>query len=164
MENLIYFQDWWSLGDNCVVEKINGVLSDDQNVQDGFITSQMEFDKFKENIAESVYVKGEVDKKYTLKKNLGDSLLGNKMEVDFNSNIVFVCTGAIVKEVLFSKIFQCYLVTFSEKRVEKSMYCAVVVNKFKVNETESITTAFQLMNAKPEMLVTDRPKFENNEY
>ena len=164
MENYIFFEDWWSLGESCSVQILRGILSDDKKIPDQFITSKEDFDKFKENIAESIYVKGELEKSYTLKKNLNDSFMGSaKQEISFDNNIVFICTGAIIKEILFSKIFQCYLITFSEEKVEKSAYSAAIVTKY-LNDENTINTTYQLMNAKPEMLITDRPKFENDEY
>ena len=164
MEKQIFFEDWWSLGENCVYQILQGVLSDDKKIDDYFITSQEEFEKFKENIAESIYVKNELEKKYTLKKNLHDSFLGKKIDFSFNDKIVFVCTGAIIKEVLYSKIFQCYLIKFTEKKVEKSSYSAAVVNKYVIPKTDKPNIAYKYMNAKPEILITDRPKYENDEY
>jgi hypothetical protein len=164
MENYIYFEDWWSLGEGCGEQIFRGILSDDKKIPDQFITSKEEFEKFKENIAESIYVKGELEKSYTLKKNLSDSFMGSvKQEISFDNNILFICTGAIIKEIVFSKIFQCYLITFSEEKVEKSAYSAAIVNKY-LDDDNKINTTYQFMNGKPEMLITDRPKFENDEY
>ena len=42
MEKQIFFEDWWSLGENCVYQILQGVLSDDKKIPDQFITSKEE--------------------------------------------------------------------------------------------------------------------------
>ena len=48
MENYIYFEDWWSLGEGCGEQIFRGILSDDKKIPDQFITSKEEFEKFVE--------------------------------------------------------------------------------------------------------------------
>ena len=139
---MIYFEEWWNLGENCLQSVYNGTIADDKHQTDICISSKEQLDSF-------------------IEKNTSDLFLNNKMKIDFDNNVLFLFMGTEVKEVLFSRIFQCYLVKFSDKRCESVSYSMALVKKY---ETDDKTYKFQALNSKPPVLILNRPKNENDDY
>ena len=158
---MIYFEEWWNLGENCLQSVYNCIIADDKHQTDICISSKEQLDSFIENIANNVYIYSDVEKKYIIQKNTSDLFLNNKMKIDFDNNVLFLFMGTEVKEVLFSRIFQCYLVKFSDKRCESVSYSMALVKKY---ETDDKTYKFQALNSKPPVLILNRPKNENDDY
>lgn len=158
---MIYFEEWWNLGENCIVSIYNGVIADDKKQNDTCISTKDQLEPFIDCIANNIYVYNQTEKKYTYQKNITDQFLNHKMVIDFDTNILFIFVGAEIKEILFSKIFQCYLIKFSEKRCESCEYSAGLVKKYK---TDDNTFKYQLMNEKPPNIFVNRPKNDNDDY
>ena len=161
---MIYFEDWWSLGDNCVGSVHPGFLADDKKTNDICIETQEDLNKFYDKIAQNIYVTNDGGKHYSYQKNSDDVLLNKKIQIDFNKNFIFIITAAEIKEILFSKIFQCYMITYSEKKCDESSYVAVIVNKYESQDNVQGEIKFQIMNEKPDPIKSIRPRNDNDDY
>lgn len=161
---MIYFENWWSLGENCLINKYKGYFADDKIIKDICISSQDQMSIFTKSISECIVKKNPITKKFELVPNKDDYFLSNKMTIDFNKYVLFVFVGAEVKEVLFSQIFKCYLIKFSDTKCEKNEYCAAIVYKYYLENRNEVDYKFQYLNNKPPNIIKQRPTFDNDEY
>jgi len=161
---MIYFEDWWNVGENCLNQKYSGVLADDSQTEDICISNEESLNKFKKDIAIDLIKYNDKLKKFESYSNKNDVFLSNKISIDFDKNLLFIFLNAEVKEILYSKLFQCYMVTFSENSVEEHSYCAAVVRKILDNSNNIQDIKFQIMNEKPKPIKINRPDNFNNEY
>ena len=125
---MIYFQDWWSYGDNCILDTFKGFLAVDKKINDVCIYEEDKLNIFIDSIAKEITVSS--GKKGPIKKqNKDDVFLNGKIKVDFNKQILFVFSEANIKEIVYSKMFECYLITYSEEPAEVNTYLAVLAKK-----------------------------------
>ena len=125
---MIYFQDWWSYGENCVIQTFNGVLAGDKKFTDICIYEEEMLNTFTDSIAREITrdlgKKGQVTE-----QNKNDVFLNKKVNIDFKKHILFVFSEANIKEIVYSKMFECYLITYDEEPAEANTYLAVLAKK-----------------------------------
>ncbi len=125
---MIYFQDWWNYGENCIVETFNGVLAGDKKFNDICIYEKEMLNIFIDSIAKEIIIdsgkKGQITK-----ANKDDVFLNGKINIDFKKNILFIFSEAKIKEIVYSKMFECYLITYSDEQAEANTYYAVLAKK-----------------------------------
>jgi hypothetical protein len=143
---MIYFEDWWDVGENCIEIIYSGMLINDKKIDDICISNEESLNKFKEWIAINILQYDSQSDKYISHKNEKDVFLNNKVNIDFNKNLLFIFPNAQIKQILYSQFYQCYMITFSEENVEENFYSAALVKK-KVNDSKDIK--FHFMNEKP---------------
>ena len=143
---MIYFEDWWDVGESCLEKIYSGILADDKEIEDIIIANEESLNKFKEWIAINILQYDSQSDKYISHKNEKDVFLNNKVNIDFNKNLLFIFPNAQIKQILYSQFYQCYMITFSEENVEENFYSAALVKK-KVNDSKDIK--FHFMNEKP---------------
>lgn len=132
---MIYFADWWSYGDNCILETYNGVLAGDKKINDACIYQKSQLKNFTDSIAKEIIIdsgnKGQITQ-----KNKDDIFLNKKINLDFDKHILFVFSEANVKEIVYSKLFECYLITYNEEPAEVNTYSAVLAKKIYSGKSE----------------------------
>ena len=143
---MIYFEDWWDVGENCIEIIYSGMLINDKKIDDICILNEESLNKFKEWIAINILQYDSQSDKYISHKNEKDVFLNNKVNIDFNKNLLFIFPNAQIKQILYSQFYQCYMITFSEENVKENFYSAALVKK-KVNDSKEIK--FHFMNEKP---------------
>ena len=125
---MIYFQDWWRYGENCIIDTFKGVLAGDKKFNDICIYEKEMLSIFIDSIAKQISIdsgkKGQITK-----PNKEDVFLNGKINIDFRKNILFVFSEANIKEIVYSKMFECYLITYSEEPAESNTYFAVLAKK-----------------------------------
>ena len=125
---MIYFQDWWNYGENCIVETFNGVLAGDKKFNDICIYEKEMLNIFIDSIAKEIIIdsgkKGQITK-----ANKDDVFLNGKINIDLKKNILFIFSEAKIKEIVYSKMFECYLITYSDEQAEANTYYAVLAKK-----------------------------------
>ena len=161
---MIYFEDWWNVGENCLETKYSGFLADDKNIDDICISNDESLNEFIDNISNILFQYDETTKKYESYQNNKDVFLNKKVTIDFNKNLLFIFPNAEVKEIQYSQLFQCYMITFSEKSVENHYYCAAVVQKFLNDKNDINDIKFQIMNEKPPFIKINKPINNNDDY
>ena len=142
---MIYFEDWWDVGENCIEIIYSGMLINDKKIDDICISNEESLNKFKEWIAINILQYDSQSDKYISHKNEKDVFLNNKVNIDFNKNLLFIFPNAQIKQILYSQFYQCYMITFFEENVEENFYSAALVKK-KVNDSKDIK--FHFMNEK----------------
>lgn len=157
---MIYFQDWWSVGDNCVVTAYTGVIADDRSINDCCIYDNDLLSKFKDAIASNI-ITYKTKNDYSIEINADDPFLNDKITIDFNENLIIVVSDAEIKEMLYSKIFDRYMIKFSERELEEKTYSAAVVKRY---NTEANKIIIELMNKKPKAIKVIRPPNYNDDY
>lgn len=157
---MIYFQDWWSVGENCLITAYTGIIADDRSINDCCIYNNDLLIKFKNAIASNI-ISYKTKNDYSIEININDPFLNEKIEIDFNENLIIVVSEAEILEVLYSKIFQCYMIKYSDKELEEKTYTAAVVKRYN-NETNKVI--IELMNNKPKTIKANRPINNNDEY
>ena len=125
---MIYFQDWWSYGKNCIVETFKGVLAGDKKFNDICIYEKEMLNIFVDSIAKEITIDSGKKGKIT-KPNKDDVFLNGKINIDFKKNILFIFSEANIKEIVYSKMFECYLITYDEEPAEANTYNAVLAKK-----------------------------------
>ena len=134
---MIYFKDWWSYGDNCILQTFNGVLAGDKKIIDICIYEKEMLKIFIDSIAKEIISESE-EKGQTTEKNKDDVFLNKKVDIDFQNQVLFVFSEANIKEIVYSKIFECYLITYSDEPAEANTYTAVLVKKIYPGINENI--------------------------
>ena len=141
---MIYIQDWWSYGENCIIETFNGVLAGDKKFNDICIYEKEMLNIFVDSIAKEITI--DSGKKVQITKaNKDDVFLNGKINIDFKKNILFIFSEANIKEIVYSKMFECYLITYSEEPAEANTYHAVLAKKVYPSGND-----FYLVDAKKE--------------
>ena len=143
---MIYFEDWWDVGENCIEIIYSGMLINDKKIDDICISNEESLNKFKEWIAINILQYDSESEKYISHKNEKDVFLNKEVNIDFNKNLLFIFPNAQIKQILYSQFYQCYMITFSEENVKENFYSAALVKK-KVNDSKEIK--FHFMNEKP---------------
>ncbi len=143
---MIYFEDWWDVGENCLEIIYSGMLIKDKKIDDICISNEESLNKFKEWIAINILQYDSQSEKYISHKNEKDVFLNKEVNIDFNKNLLFIFPNAKIKQILYSQFYQCYMITFSEENVKENFYSAALVKK-KVNDSKEIK--FHFMNEKP---------------
>ena len=143
---MIYFEDWWDVGENCIEIIYSGMLINDKKIDDICISNEESLNKFKEWIAINILQYDSESEKYISHKNEKDVFLNKEVNIDFNKNLLFIFPNAKIKQILYSQFYQCYMITFSEENVKENFYSAALVKK-KVNDSKEIK--FHFMNEKP---------------
>ena len=172
---MIYFKDWWSYGDNCILQTFNGVLAGDKKIIDICIYEKEMLKIFIDSIAKEIISESE-EKGQTTEKNKDDVFLNKKVDIDFQNQVLFVFSEANIKEIVYSKIFECYLITYSDEPAEVNTYSAILAKKiypgnnesFLMNSEESDDNATEKEGNKREerfkstekMMKEFKPKFE----
>ena len=135
---MIYFADWWSYGDNCILETYNGVLAGDKKINDACIYQKSQLKNFTDSIAKEIIIDSG-DKGQITQKNKDDIFLNKKINLDFDKHILFVFSEANVKEIVYSKLFECYLITYNEEPAEANTYSAVLAKKIYSGKNDNDT-------------------------
>ena len=143
---MIYFEDWWDVGENCIEIIYSGMLINDKKIDDICISNEESLNKFKEWIAINILQYDSESEKYISHKNEKDVFLNKEVNIEFNKNLLFIFPNAQIKQILYSQFYQCYMITFSEENVKENFYSAALVKK-KVNDSKEIK--FHFMNEKP---------------
>ena len=158
---MIYFEDWWKLGENAVKTQYNGELASDKKIGDVIIYNQESFNKFIDCIALNINVYNSNTDKYELQINKNDPFLNRKNNLDFNKQILFVFSNVKVDQILYSALFDCYLIYFDQIQVEENTYSAVVVKNY---NAKNGNYKYQLMNDKPKAKKSLKPQNDNDDY
>ena len=161
---MIYFEDWWNVGENCLETTYSGILADDKKIDDICISNDKSLEEFKDNISTITFKFNKETKKYESFQNTDDVFLNDKVTIDFDKNLLFIFPNAEVKDIQYSQLFQCYMITFSEKSVEEQYYCAAVVQKILNDDKNIKDIKFQIMNEKPPFIKVNRPINDNDDY
>ena len=125
---MIYFTDWWSYGENCILQTFNGVLAGDHKMNDMCIYEEGSLKLFRDSIAKELVIDSGERGQIT-EKNKDDIFLNNKIKIDFNKQILFVFCEANIKEIVYSEMFESYLISFNDEPGEANTYTAVLVKK-----------------------------------
>ncbi len=125
---MIYFTDWWSYGENCILQTFNGVLAGDHKINDMCIFENESMKLFRDSIAKELVIDSGERGQIT-EKNKDDIFLNKKYKIDFNTQILFVFCEANVKEIVYSKMFECYLITYNDEPGEANTYTAILAKK-----------------------------------
>ena len=163
---------WWSLGDNVMKKLYTGTIADDKPLKDLIIYNEKELKIFQENLAMNIFKKVYRDKnkndennfEYILNKNEEDELLNTSVQFDFQKEILVVINSAKIKEIYFSKIFDCFLIILDNIQVEKNYYSLALCNKLNNSLNNNSNLKFELINEKPKSLIENRPENNNDEY
>ena len=134
---MIYFKDWWSYGDDCILQTFNGILAGDKKIVDICIYQQELMKLFLDSIARELVIDSGERGQIT-EKNKEDIFLNKKIEIDFSKQLLFVFSEANIEEIVYSKIFECYLITYSDEPAEANTYTAVLVKKIYPGINENI--------------------------
>jgi hypothetical protein len=148
------FEEWWSNGQIVAKEIIVGLLSDDNKFHDDIIIDEDGFFRFRKAIAIHV-TKGNM-----LVNNTEDYFLNGKV-IDFEKECLIVVKAAVVEKVLYSDLFQCYVVYLGTEAVDPEAYCAIICRK--VYGLHGIYK-FSIMGNKPKPVYMRRLKVMNEEY
>ena len=125
---MIYFTDWWSYGENCILQTFNGVLAGDHKMNDMCIYEEDSLKLFRDSIAKELVIDSGERGQIT-EKNKDDIFLNNKIKIDFNKQILFVFCEVNIKEIVYSEMFECYLISYNDEPGETNTYTAVLVKK-----------------------------------
>jgi hypothetical protein len=130
-----------------------GLLADDNKFIDDIIIDQDGFYRFKACIALHVTERDVL-------VNNRDYLLNSKI-IDFENECLIVIKAAIVDKVLYSDLFQCYIVYLTNESTDHQAYCAVICKRI-----DGIRGTFNIsiMGKKPIPKYTRRLKVMNEEY
>ena len=134
---MIYFKDWWSYGDDCILQTFKGVLAGDKKIVDICIYQKELMKLFLDSIARELVIDSGERGQIT-EKNKEDIFLNKKIEIDFSKQLLFVFSEANIEEIVYSKIFECYLITYSDEPAEANTYTAVLVKKIYPGINENI--------------------------
>ena len=134
---MIYFKDWWSYGDDCILQTFNGILAGDKKIVDICIYQKELMKLFLDSIARELVIDSGERGQIT-QKNKEDIFLNKKIEIDFSKQLLFVFSEANIEEIVYSKIFECYLITYSDEPAEANTYTAVLVKKIYPGINENI--------------------------
>ena len=172
---MIYFKDWWSYGDDCILQTFNGILAGDKKIVDICIYQKELMKLFLDSIAKELVIDSGERGQIT-EKNKEDIFLNKKFDIDFSKQLLFVFSEANIEEIVYSKIFECYLISYSDEPAEANTYTAILVKKIYpginenilMNSEESDDNATEKEDNKfgknvkiPEKLMKDfKPKFE----
>ena len=171
---MIYFKDWWSYGDDCILQTFNGILAGDKKIVDICIYQKELMKLFLDSIARELVIDSGERGQIT-EKNKEDIFLNKKIEIDFSKQLLFVFSEANIEEIVYSKIFECYLITYSDEPAEVNTYSAIIAKKiypgnnekFLMNSEESDDNATEKEGNKreerfklTEKLKEFKPKFE----
>ena len=105
---MIFFEDWWKLGENAVKTQYNGELASDKKIDDVIIYNQESLNKFIDCIAQNINVFNTITGQYELQINKNDPFLNRQNNLDFSKQILFVFTNVKVDQILYSALFDCY--------------------------------------------------------
>lgn len=168
---IISDEKWWTTGENVVKNIYTGIIADDKSHKDKIISNEMELKKFQECIAINIYKKiyrTEEDPNtydYILYNNDQDEILRDKINFDFTKELLILINSAKINEILYSNLFDCYLVGLDSEPVEKNIYFLAVCKKIiKENTQFHNKIKFDLISEKPNCIITDRPFINNDEY
>lgn len=151
------FKEWWNNGLNVEKEIIFGLFSDDSRFNDSIICDMENFEVFKSNIALHV------TKNKALVSNSEDKFLAGKI-IDFQKECLIVIKASIVEKVLFSDLFQCYVVYLKiGESTDPQAYCALICERKKLINNSNIMR-FQIMGEKPNPILPHRLRVYNDEY
>ena len=134
---MIYFKDWWSYGDDCILQTFNGILAGDKKIVDICIYQKELMKLFLDSIARELVIDSGERGQIT-EKNKEDIFLNKKIEIDFSKQLLFVFSETNIEEIVYSKIFECYLITYSDEPAEANTYTAVLVKKIYPGINENI--------------------------
>ena len=134
---MIYFKDWWSYGDDCILQTFNGILAGDKKIVDICIYQKELMKLFLDSIARELVIDSGERGQIT-EKNKEDIFLNKKIEIDFSKQLLFVFSEANIEEIVYSKIFECYLITYSDEPAEANTHTAVLVKKIYPGINENI--------------------------
>lgn len=158
-------ETWWPYGINCLINVLHGVLADDVPLtEDKIICEYEEYKEFRQKIALNIYKKtlnsNTNEYEYLLYKNDEDEILNDNIRIDFEKEIIILINSARIKDVYYSKIFECYLIIYDTVSVEKNVYSLAICNKF----DKSIENKYIIgnLNNKPECLNIDIDRPQNN--
>ena len=111
------------------------------------------------NIQERINIKNIKQFFFENKPNTTDIFLNDKLQVNFESEIIIVTISSEIDNIIYSEILDCYFISFKQKPVEKQYYSAAICIKC----TDSYPK-FCFLNSKPEILKINRPANNNDEY
>ena len=148
------FEEWWSNGSDVMNEIYVGLFADDNQFIDDVIIDQGGFNRFRASIALHVTEKD-------MLVNNKDYFLNNPSPINFEVECLVVIKAAIVDKVLYSDLFQCYVVYLTEESTDPQAYCAVICRRI-----DGLRGVFKLsiMGKKPEPKYTRRLRVMNEEY
>jgi hypothetical protein len=149
------FEEWWSNGTDVVNKTYVGLFADDNQFTDDVIIDQTGFNRFLACIALHV------TERDILVNNNRDYFLNNTNTIDFEKECLVVIKAAVVDKVLYSDLFECYVVYLTDESTDHQSYCAVICRKI-----EGLRGVFRLsiMGKKPEAKYTRRLRVMNEEY
>ena len=101
---MIFFEDWWKLGENAVKTQYNGELASDKKIDDVIIYNQESLNKFIDCIAQNINVFNTITGQYELQINKNDPFLNRQNNLDFSKQILFVFTNVKVDQILYSAL------------------------------------------------------------
>jgi hypothetical protein len=148
------FEEWWSNGSNVGKETVFGLFADDNRFNDCIIIDEQGFNKFREAIALHV-TQGNV-----LVNNNDDIFLAGRV-IDFKIECIVVIKAAVAEKVLYSDLFQCYVVYLTKESTDHQAYCAIICKR---NGGIHGKFKFSIMGNKPEPKVVRRLRVLNEEY
>ena len=126
---MTYFQDWWSYGENCIIKTFQGVLASDKKFSDICIYEQNTLNIFTDSIAKQITKQDPKKKTLSTSENSEDVFLNKKVQVDFEKNVLFVFSECTIKELVYSPMFESYLITYNDEPAETNTYYAVLAHK-----------------------------------
>jgi hypothetical protein len=158
-----FSDEWWSQTENVLKNIYNGITADDKEMEDTIIYNRDILETFKKRIAinllEAKFDSYSNSVVYEFKTNNLDAFTQNRVNIDFNSEILIIIKSAVIKEVSYSDICDCYFIVLKDDTVEKQFYSAAQCKRKK-----NMNIKFCLVNNKPVPVKTNRPENNNEDY
>jgi len=158
-----FFDEFWTQYEYVIISIHNGIIADDKQMTDCIIYSNEMLENFKNKIAMNIqernYIKNTKQFFFENKPNTTDIFLNDKIQVNFETEIIFVTISSEIDNIIYSEILDCYLISFKQKPVEKQNYSAAICIKFTDSHSK-----FCYLNSKPGILKIIRPANNNDEY
>ena len=153
---MAYFQDWWSYGENCIIKTFQGVLASDKKFNDICIYEQNMLNVFTDSIAKQITKKDSKTNSLVTSENTQDVFLNKKIQIDFQKNVLFVFSECTIKELVYSPMFECYLITYNDEPADAHTNYAILAHKiYPLNDDYYFANEFK---KEPDINETDENK------
>ena len=103
-----FFDEFWTQNEYVIISIHNGIIADDKQMTDCIIYSNEMLEKFKNkiamNIQERKYIKNTKQFFFENKPNTTDIFLNDKIQVNFDSEIIIVTISSEIDNIIYSEI------------------------------------------------------------
>jgi hypothetical protein len=146
---------WWHKDASVLFSLYNGIIADDCNINDMIILNKEDLNLFINSIALNI-INPKNESEFVT--NRLDMLLNNNYVINFKEQLCIIITSAEIDSILYSELYESYVVILKNKRKEKKAYSLGVVRK-----KNRFINKFFIMNEKPEAIVNNIEMVNNND-